>query len=107
MRNDMWRGMEVGMSRAKRWRLAAPAPQVVEHLSAELGASPLLARLLANRRVTEAERANVYLHSRLAEHLRSPMLFRDMGKAAERMARAIANREPIGIYGDYDVDGVS
>ena len=95
------------MSRAKRWRLAAPAPQVVEHLSAELGASPLLARLLANRRVTEAERANVYLHSRLAEHLRSPMLFRDMGKAAERMARAIANREPIGIYGDYDVDGVS
>ena len=95
------------MSRVRRWRLTSPPAETVERLSAELGASPLLARLLANRQVTEASHAGAFLHSRLADHLRSPLLFRHMARAAERIARAVANREPIGIYGDYDVDGVS
>ncbi len=95
------------MSGARRWRLRSPPPVVVEQLSAEIGASPLLARLLVNRKVTEPATAAAFLDARLAEHLRSPMLFRDMARAAERVARAVAGGEPIGIYGDYDVDGVS
>jgi single-stranded-DNA-specific exonuclease len=35
------------------------------------------------------------------------MLFRDMGVASARVADALAAGEGIGIYGDYDVDGVS
>ncbi len=95
------------MSRPRRWRLASPAPEAVERLRAESGVSPLLARLLANRGLTEGARVDAFLGARLADHLRSPMLFRDMPRAAERVVRAVAQGERIGIYGDYDVDGVS
>jgi single-stranded-DNA-specific exonuclease len=95
------------MNAARRWRLAQPPAGTAERLQSEAGVSPLLARLLANRSVTEPAAAAAFLAARLAEHLRSPLLFRDMARAAERVARAVANGEPIGIYGDYDVDGVS
>src|SRR3546814_9272929 len=36
-----------------------------------------------------------------------PSLFRDMDKAATRMADAVEARECITIFGDYDVDGAT
>src|SRR4051794_9553805 len=36
-----------------------------------------------------------------------PSLFRDMDKAAERLADAVEAREPVTIFGDYDVDGAT
>jgi single-stranded-DNA-specific exonuclease len=36
-----------------------------------------------------------------------PSLFQDMDKAAERLADAIEAREPVTIFGDYDVDGAT
>jgi single-stranded-DNA-specific exonuclease len=36
-----------------------------------------------------------------------PSVFRDMDKAAERLAAAIAARERVTIFGDYDVDGAT
>jgi single-stranded-DNA-specific exonuclease len=95
------------MSRSRRWRLSSPSPEAVQTLCGSLGASPLLATLLTNRKVHDAPEADAFLNARLADHLRSPMLFRDMPKAADRVARAVASGERIGIYGDYDVDGVS
>lgn len=91
----------------RRWVVAKPAPDAEARLSADLGVSPLLARLLANRGLTERAEAEAFLAPRLADHLRSPMLFRDMGRAAERVRLALAKGEPIGIYGDYDADGIS
>ena len=95
------------MNPARRWRLAQPPAEDVARLCAETGISPLLGRLLANRQLTQVERVAAFLDARLAEHVRSPMLFRDMARASERVARAVAQGEQIGIYGDYDVDGVS
>ena len=92
---------------ARRWRLAEAPEAVCARLRAELGVSALLARLLANRRIAEPAQAAAFLGARLADHLRSPMLFRDMGRAADRLTRALAAGERVGIYGDYDVDGVS
>jgi single-stranded-DNA-specific exonuclease len=91
----------------RRWRPARPDAAVVQGLQSALGASPLLAQLLANRGLTDAAGAAAFLSARLAEHLRSPMLFRDMGRAAERVTAALGRGERIGIYGDYDVDGIS
>src|SRR5439155_24422468 len=36
-----------------------------------------------------------------------PSLFRDMDKAAERLADAVTTREAITIFGDFDVDGAT
>lgn len=36
-----------------------------------------------------------------------PSIFRDMDKAAERLADAVVNGEPVTIFGDYDVDGAT
>ena len=47
------------------------------------------------------------MNARLSEHLRSPMLFRHMPAAAERVIAGVNSGERIGIYGDYDVDGIS
>jgi single-stranded-DNA-specific exonuclease len=76
-------------------------------LQTELGVSPLLARLLVNRKLTEPEAASAFLDARLSRHLRSPMLFRDMQRAADRILEALRKKERIGIYADYDVDGIS
>ena len=36
-----------------------------------------------------------------------PSIFRDMDRAAERLADAVAADEPVTIFGDYDVDGAT
>src|SRR5262245_134111 len=89
------------------WQLRSPQVEVEKRLCTELGVSELLARLLANRGVVENERASAFLQARLSEHLRSPMQFRQMPAAAERLVTALSRAERIGIYGDYDVDGIS
>ncbi len=91
----------------RRWRLAKPLESEAARLRAELGLSPLLASLLTNRGLAEPAAADGFLRARLAEHLRSPMLFRDMRVACERLALALQRGETIGVHGDYDVDGVS
>ncbi|MGD9763919.1 MAG: single-stranded-DNA-specific exonuclease RecJ [Candidatus Binatia bacterium] len=94
------------MSRARRWQVAA-RDAAADELAAALGVSGLLGRLLINRGVADPARAASFLGARLDEHLRSPMLFRDMAAASARLADALQRGEQIGIYGDYDVDGVS
>jgi single-stranded-DNA-specific exonuclease len=88
-----------------RWRFAEPDAALVETLRAEAKVSPIVARLLALRGVTAANAAN-YLSPSL-DHLHSPYLMRGMTAAVERLSAAIANKEGILIYGDYDVDGTT
>lgn len=48
-----------------------------------------------------------YLYPTLKNDLPNPFTLLDMEKAASRMATAILNHEPIGLMGDYDVDGAT
>src|SRR5215467_7610404 len=89
----------------KTWSLSNPDPAQVESLRAEAKVCPLLARLLALRGVTAIDAAN-YLSPSL-DQLHSPYLMRGMSLAVERLSAAIANKEGILIYGDYDVDGTT
>jgi len=88
-----------------RWSFAEPDPVLVEALRAEAKVSAIVARLLALRGVTPANAAQ-YLSPSL-DHLHSPYLMRGMSAAVERLSAAIANKEGILIYGDYDVDGTT
>jgi single-stranded-DNA-specific exonuclease len=91
----------------RRWHLRPCQPETEALLSRELGLSPLMARLLVARGITEPAAATAFLDATLAAHLRSPMLFRQMPAAADRIVAALHGGERIGIYGDYDVDGIS
>ena len=91
----------------RRWRLRPCQPEPEAVLSRELGVAPLLARLLVARGMTTPAAAGAFLESSLAAHLRSPLLFRQMPAAADRVVAALRAGERIGIYGDYDVDGIS
>ncbi len=71
-----------------------------------LGISPLVARVLVNRGITDAGDAKRFIE-RDASSLHSPFLIKDMDKAVDRITRAIENGEKITIYGDYDVDGIT
>ncbi len=88
-----------------RWSFSNPDAGQVEALCAEARVSPIVARLLALRGVTAANAANFLSPS--LDHLHSPYLMRGMTTAVERLSAAIANKEGILIYGDYDVDGTT
>ena len=75
-------------------------------LASKLGISPLLAQLLASRSITTPEAAEGFLAPKLSS-LHSPFLMKDMDRAVDRICRALDGQEPIMLYGDYDVDGIS
>jgi single-stranded-DNA-specific exonuclease len=66
----------------------------------------ILARLLVMRGITEAEAAHDFLLPSLSR-LHSPYAMSGMKAAVERLAAAIARKEGVLIYGDYDVDGTT
>lgn len=68
------------------------------------GHSDILSRVLAGRGVTAAEAAQ-FLNPRLRDSMPDPSVMQDMDRAAERLAQAVVDREPVAIFGDYDVDG--
>jgi single-stranded-DNA-specific exonuclease len=87
-----------------RWVVLPVDLGAVERLSRQLNISPLVARLLVRRGLQEAEAAHHFLHPG-TDQLHDPFLMADMSAAVERLRRAIAGKEKILIYGDYDVDG--
>ncbi len=66
----------------------------------------LVDRLLLARGVTRAELER-HRHPTLRGFMPDPSCFRDMDKAAERLADAVERREPVTVFGDYDVDGAT
>jgi single-stranded-DNA-specific exonuclease len=75
-------------------------------LAAELKVRPLTARILLGRGIGEAAVAAKFLTPRLAD-LRPPEGMADLGKAIDRVTTALDAGETIGVFGDYDVDGVT
>ncbi|GHT31993.1 single-stranded-DNA-specific exonuclease RecJ [Bacteroidia bacterium] len=75
-------------------------------LANELGINPVLAQLLLQRGVATFEEAKRFFRPQL-DDLHDPFLMNDMQKAVDRLSLAMANKEKILIYGDYDVDGTT
>lgn len=87
----------------KIWQVAAPLP--AEAAAALNGYNPVLRQMLFNRGVHSAAEAELYLERQGS--LYDPFLLLGMEAAVTRLLRALADRERIAVYGDYDVDGVS
>jgi single-stranded-DNA-specific exonuclease len=108
--------------RNARWELAADDPAQVQSLAAALhdiphllshrtsnpargaGALHTLAHLLLRRGLTDADSAARFLAPSLT-HLHAPERMTGLRCAVDRLDAAIERKDPILIYGDYDVDG--
>lgn len=71
----------------------------------EFGISPVLARILRNRELTEEAEIRKFLWGTLQDCY-SPWLLKDMDKAVELILEAMAEGCHIRVIGDYDVDGI-
>ena len=89
-----------------RWTLAPPQPLLVGQLAKQLNISPLLAQCLVNRGHSEPAALAAFLEPRLKQ-LADPFLLPNMAAAVDRLLQARERNEPLVIFGDYDVDGVT
>ncbi|MCG2712629.1 MAG: single-stranded-DNA-specific exonuclease RecJ [Candidatus Omnitrophica bacterium] len=90
----------------KIWNIKKIDVEKQRSLAKGLGISPILAQILLNRGIQTNEQARSYLYDDISKCF-DPFLFKGMRKALRRTQEAIAKREKIFIYGDYDVDGLS
>jgi single-stranded-DNA-specific exonuclease len=90
----------------KRQWITKPPDRRCEQLAKSLKVSPLLAQVLINRGITDPVEASVFLRPKLTE-LIDPLQMPGIEPAVQRVKQAIANREKITLYGDYDVDGIT
>ncbi|MAE64241.1 MAG: single-stranded-DNA-specific exonuclease RecJ [Phycisphaeraceae bacterium] len=91
-----------------RWKLSdmdVESPRVAP-LARALGVPPLVALLLLQRGLEVPDEAGSFLAPKLSD-LHDPGLLPGADEAAERMVRAVRDQQPIVIYGDYDVDGIT
>jgi single-stranded-DNA-specific exonuclease len=92
------------MTLTKRW-LIPPllTPEADSNLTAF---PPLLRQILFNRGYATDAEARAFLRA-VPDFDTNPFQMTGMREAVDRIRFAIENREPIAIYGDYDVDGVT
>ncbi len=95
-----------GLSGA-RWQMMDCDESALDRLRGETGEERVLLRCLLNRGLSNAVEVKKFLSPEFLGHLHSPYLLRDMQQAAERMRRAIRDRERIMIVTDFDVDGTT
>ena len=63
-----------------------------------------VARLLAARGI-DRDQLPSFIEPKLRDLLPDPSRFKDLNKAVARLADCVEAGEPIGVFGDYDVDG--
>jgi single-stranded-DNA-specific exonuclease len=89
----------------KRWVQAAP-DEGARELARMLELHPQVASFLWQHGYREPEQVRAFLDPRL-QSLGDPFQLTDLKRAAERVRQAIAAREKMVIFGDYDVDGIT
>lgn len=90
----------------RRWETRLADQRLGLALAQRLGLPEIVGRVLAGRGVG-LDDADDFLNPSLRVALPDPSHLRDMDRAVDRLAAAIAAREPIAVFGDYDVDGAT
>ncbi len=90
----------------KRWVFFPPNKPLQTELASRLKISTLMAQVLINRGIADAESARNFLQPHIGT-LGDPSLLPGIEKASIRINEAVRKAEKIVIYGDYDVDGLS
>ena len=99
-----------------RWKPTDHVSEATDRVAGDLGRAggvpPLGAKIVAQGRAgahdgaDAHEAARQFLSPKLTD-LHDPALLPGASEAAKRLIRAVEDRQPIVIYGDYDVDGIT
>ena len=79
--------------------------QVDRDILPELKFTPIFRSLMRLRGMDSPDEILSFLSPNLGQ-LRDPRMMKDMDRACKRIARALEHKEIIGVFTDYDVDGV-
>lgn len=90
----------------RRWRIVPHDAARVQELARTANLPPVVAQLLVSRGVYDAASAKAFLNTKLAG-LRDPHELPGITEATEHLSKAIDQKTPIVIYGDYDCDGMT
>ena len=88
---------------ATKWR---PLPSPPEGFAASLALPPLQAQLLYNRGIRTRPELEAFLAVDEGLH-HDPMLLPDMDRGVSRLEAAMRAGECVGVFGDFDTDGVT
>ena len=89
----------------KQWAVR-PQDDRSADLAKSLKVSPLVAQVLINRQITDAQTGSHFLTPKLTD-LIEPERMPGIEPAVQRLKQAITDKQKITIYGDYDVDGIT
>jgi single-stranded-DNA-specific exonuclease len=89
-----------------QWKLSEGNQDIQGLFVRELGLTPIISRILTSRHILTSEDAQRYLFPSLND-LHNPFLMKDMQKGVQRLIKAIYTQEKVGVYGDYDADGIT
>ena len=89
-----------------QWRVQTSVTAADHSLAGECDISPVLAAILRLRGYDQKDTVSRYLAPD-KNTLRDPFTLPDIEPAIARLHQAIATNEPLLIFGDYDVDGVT
>jgi len=88
----------------KRWVVAAKRADF-DAIARKYGITPMLARIIRNRDITEDKDIEKFLKGNISD-LYSPSTLKDIDKALLVIKEARDNSDKVRIVGDYDIDGV-
>src|SRR3954469_18197252 len=88
------------------WQTPTVDEQAAGALATAVRIRLLTARILVGRGIVRADAAARFLSPKLAD-LRPPAGMADLDRALARLTAALEAGETVGVFGDYDVDGVT
>jgi len=88
------------------WEIQPGEPRRAAQLARACGVHPVTAQLLLRRGVQTREAARRFFSPSLSQ-LSDPFDLPDMAEGIARLQQALARREPILVFGDADVDGLT
>lgn len=96
----------ISKSNEPTWVYPEKNPLLFQTIISEFNIHPVTAQILISRGFKTVEEIHEYLYAKLP-NLFDPDLFPDMDIAVERIITAIQQKQPILVYGDNDVDGMT
>ncbi len=96
----------LGPAGPRKWQQLQWDRGAAARLALELDLSPAIAAMLLQRGHTDPDAIERFLYPKLRD-LPSPFLLQGMQKGVELVHEACMLRQPVLVYGDYDVDGTT